>query len=815
MSQLWYVVAWWLVLQLIALAVLPATLRIFRNLPDAGWAFARPVGLVFVGFLFWHGATFGLLSNAWPSILGVVLVVAALGWTLAWREAVQLGAFVQARRAEVVAVEALFTLAFLLWTVVRAHDPGIGGTEKPMEIAFLNGVLRSEQFPPIDPWLSGYAISYYYFGYVITGMVTRFAGVPPEFGFNLMLPTLFALTATGAYAIGAALHAGSRGGNATARRTIGAGLAAVVLVLCLSNLEPVLEVLNANRALPDAVRRYFADNAAPGAGSMKDMPPAYDGRGLLPTDFLWWWRATRIVSTPGPRGAPELDYTIGEFPAFSFVHGDLHPHVLALPFVFPAIAFALNLLRAPGDLSPARLWRDRWTLAPALVLFGALGFLNAWDMPTYLFLLTLAFGTHRVLSRGALDRRVLREIAYGLPAVGVLCVLVYLPFWLILRSQASGLGVVLTHTQAVHFLLFWGPLYLTVATLLATQVAATWHDAPAGGWTRRKVVWSGTLALAAVAFVLRAPAVGFTLPFIVAAVALWSRHTRAAGVARSVAAEPPPGPPAVARRREPVEIAGAAVPTAAPREHLFVLLMALTGLLLVFGCELFYIRDLFNNRMNTVFKLYYQAWALLGLAAAYALPLMAGRIGRLGRAARVAASAWTAVLGLVLAGGLLYPLAATLSKTDYFRGTPTLDGYAFWARARADDMAGIQWLRQNAPGTPVVVEATGGSYRDEFARVSRMTGLPTLLGWAFHEQQWRGTFDEQGRRKPDIDAIYTSADALNVQTLLRTYDVTYVYVGPTEREAYRGSNLDRFAEFMDVAYRRGSVSIYRVRGRPN
>jgi len=65
---------------------------------------------------------------------------------------------------------ALFA-GFCRLAFVRAANPEILGTEKPMELAFINAILRSPTFPPHDPWLSGYAISYYYFGYVIVAML--------------------------------------------------------------------------------------------------------------------------------------------------------------------------------------------------------------------------------------------------------------------------------------------------------------------------------------------------------------------------------------------------------------------------------------------------------------------------------------------------------------------------------------------------------------------------------------------------------------------------------------------------------------------
>ena len=807
------IVVWWLALQLFGLAVLPLTLRVFQFLPTRGWAFARPIGLLLVGFVFWQGATFGILSNTWASIFGALLIVGTLVWILCWREVVLIPSFIRERRSLLVATEVIFTVAFLIWVFFRSHNPDISATEKPMELAFLNGVLRSEQFPPLDPWLSGYAISYYYFGYIITGMIARFTGVSAQFAFNLMIPTLFALTATGAFALGSDMHLGARALTASVRKSISAGLLAVTLVLLMSNLEPILEIMNANRALSPEASAYF---------SIKDMPPPYQSRLLYPTDppdGWWWFRATRVVGTPGANGAAESrDYTINEFPFFSFLLGDMHPHVLALPFVLVALGFALNVLRHPGTLTFAKLRRQPLFVGSVAILFGGLGFLNAWDMPTFLFILAASFAIHRVITTGAITRRVVRDVIYGSFGALLVSVLVYVPFYFGFRSQASGLGVVIVHTQIQHFLLFWGPLYTITVSFIAARFIGGWRDVEATDWTRSPFIWAAVGIVAVVSAVLQTPVVALTLPPMVGALAVISRATRSPALVRTVR-ESRSESATVPRLSETIEIAGGAIPVTVSREQLFALLLGFTGLLLISGCELVFIGDLFRNRMNTVFKLYYQAWVMLALAGAFAIPYLLGRLFdqsvelRFKTAARAFGYVWSALVTLMILAGLLYMIGASDSKARGFAESPTLDGLAFWSRIRADDAAAIAWIQANISGAPVVVEASGGSYQQQFGRVSSMTGLPTLLGWGFHEQQWRGSNEEQGRRKPDIDTIYTSNDPRQVRQLLDRYNVSYVYVGPTERDSYRDANFDRFAQYMDIVYRNNGVTIYGVRGR--
>jgi uncharacterized membrane protein len=242
---------------------------------------------------------------------------------------------------------------------------------------------------------------------------------------------------------------------------------------------------------------------------------------------------------------------------------------------------------------------------------------------------------------------------------------------------------------------------------------------------------------------------------------------------------------------------------------LFATLMIVVALALTLFPEFLYLRDLFGSRMNTVFKFYYQAWALLALASAYGLSRLA--MATTPRALKVPALLLT---GLLILGGLWYPLAAIPSKADNFAGQPTLDGLAYLRRSNPADMAAIEWLRVNVPPDKVVLEASGGSYSPEGAgRVSMSTGNPTLLGWDFHERQWRGNagYDELAAMRPAIiDEIYRRAQPGEITGLLDLWNVDYVYVGALERSKYGVSDaaLARFDAVLTKVYDADGVRIY-------
>ena len=157
-------------------------------------------------------------------------------------------------------------------------------------------------------------------------------------------------------------------------------------------------------------------------------------------------------------------------------------------------------------------------------------------------------------------------------------------------------------------------------------------------------------------------------------------------------------------------------------------------------------------------------------------------------------------------------MLGNFSRAGRFDHRPTLDGTAYLATLEPDDYAAIAWLNENVTGAPVILEkpgAGGTSYAYE-GRVSALTGLPTLLGWAGHEGQWRGNYDVQGAREPDIATIYNTLDTEQALTLLDKYGITYVYVGLLERSEYDPRGLEKFGRLAETVYQNDSVVIYRI-----
>ncbi|WP_299757341.1 DUF2298 domain-containing protein [uncultured Chloroflexus sp.] len=816
------VLIWWVIGLIFGLAGWPATARLFGHLPGAGAAFARPLGLLFTGFLAWLLAMLGLGRFEAPLIVICLAIIAGSGWLWLWRS--------EQRRlpplGPTLAGEAIFltTLLGVVW--LRAHDPTPWGTERPMDFAFFNAIQRSGFFPPNDPWLSGYSINYYYFGYLLMAIPAMLSGLPPATAYNLALALLAAMTAQGAFGvINALLGLLHRPPPALIRSALGVLGAAIILlagnqsgaiqVIVGDERAVVLDDRQLLAALGQALRgETFITLPYPAQTATYDFGTV-DGWRRADTwnDFNWWWPSRSLWDSYRVAGDPprsERRYTITEFPFFSFRLGDMHPHVMALPFATLAIGLALAVaaqssgasLLINGALFPAG--RSGWLLrALHGVILGSLYAINSWDLPTYLLLYWggLALACRR--DGAAFPWRAwLREAVI----VAVLAFALFLPFHLTFRSPVGGatpwidlpilsrltsiIGIYLGERSGWHeFMIIFGLMALPIIAG-SYLYRSPENESLAGLAMPRWVLWL-PLILLTVGLLINFPLLAL------AGITLWASWQ--------------------------------ALNAAEPGFRFGLLLVAL-GSAILFGVEIVYIRDVFeglSSRMNTVFKFYYQVWLIWGGLAPVGLWwVWAQATGW----RRLAASLISAGTALLLAGALVYPFIVT---RDISRGPLRgLNGYTPREQTAAG-LASLAWLRYNVPAGSVVLEAAavendaavvagsepprcGGSYNWQgFGGVAAASGHATVLGWVGHEMQWRGgdpaALAELGPRCVAVDAIYRSGDRDRIRALVDKYGIDYIYVGALEREQYPPERLAALAQIGEVVFAQDEVVIYRVR----
>jgi YYY domain-containing protein len=813
------VLLWYLWAQAFGLGGWLILSRWLRALPDRGYGLSKAFGLLLGGFAYWWLITLGLAPNTpGAALLALALVYAAgLGFTLTR----QPPAASRQSLAPIIVTELLFGLGFLAWAVFRSYNPDIteSGGEKFMEIMMLNAILRSPSFPPNDAWLSGFTISYYYFGYVILAMLTRVSGVAPAIGFNLGNALFFALVLSGAFSLGFNLwalrerHQSGSLPDRPPRAAAAAGLLTAAMLAMMGNLGGLMESARCARLLPAGFWEWL-DVRQIAAQSV-------ECEGLRPLRFYWWWDWSRVVHDYTPAGADQEAIT--ETPVFSFLLGDNHPHVMGLAFVLAAAGLALN---AYAGARRGVHWAA--DLALTAVVLGGLAFLNTWDLPVYAAL--LAGG---LLIGQWLRRRPLIELmaSAGFAAAAVaLGYLLYLPFYATFSSQAAGIGINLFNgTRWIQFLLMFAPFAVAFAAFLPLAIGQARAEgrATALGLLARAAALVAIVALglllgvaAALLFWPEARTVaaevmnggevyGVTRDIALGRLAErladpWVPLTLIFGAALSamvIAAWRLPGRAEPGRRDEP----GSAPAPISPVP--FVLLLFTGGALLAAAVEFVYLRDMFGTRMNTLFKFYYQAWTVWAVASGFGLMALASE-----------RRWWTwmaaAAGALLVAAGLLYPLYGVQSRIEGYTGQPTLDGARFVQNRDPDDARAIAWLNANVRGAPVIAEAPADQHAaySYQGRISAFTGLPTLLGWGGHQNQWRGNYDEPARREPLIEVLFGSADDAAARQVLHEFGVRYVIVGKAERERYPAEALAKFERLGRSVYRSGGTVVYEITG---
>ncbi len=790
-SQWLSAAAWYLMLSILGWCAYILLRVPFAGLPDRGYPLMKAAGLLLLSYMAWLGASIGLtFSRGEIAVLASFLIGAAS--VIAWLRRSELLEELRERKRYLIGLELLFLFCFVAALLVRYANPDLWhpwrGGEKPMDFSMLNAVMKSTSFPPYDPWFAGGYVNYYYFGFVLAAVPAVALGIPPSVAFNLVIATLFAMIAAGAFSLGWNVVGTDR--KASTRTRWRAGLTALIAMALAGNIA-------ITRVLTDALATLGRSDS--GTGPLSYV--WYVARGVkswisgadLPLDpaQIYWAPSRAITVTDG--SSP-----ITEFPYFTFLLADPHAHFFALPLALLVLTTAAAALffRDSVRHAPARFAA---LLTFAALCTGSLRVTNTWDFYPYLLLVCCAFGYSVWSSRwgGSIDGFVGRRFAIALAAAAaVTCaaVALYAPFF---RWFGSGYGRLILwkgeHTQASSWFLHWGIFLFAVVSWLAVETFR-WMAQTRLGELRRMRSRIGAVLSMVVAVVL----VGVLLRYLGVAIAAPALALIAWIFAVALAIELPLAKKAV-------------------------LCTLAFGLMLTLLVEVAVLHgDI--GRMNTVFKVYLQAWTLLSIGAACALTWTLTSLEW--RRWPV----WTAALIVLSAIALSYPIFGTKSRIADRMATEaprSLDGMAFLAHARysdngaemdlAKDLEAIRWMQQNVDGSPVIVEANLPELYRWGSRFSVYTGLPGVVGWDWHQRQQRAVVPPEWVRQriDEVNYFYTTSDIASASAFLRKYGVRYIVLGQQELIRYRGLGL---AKFEDLAapwkpvYRDGDTVIYRVKG---
>ena len=805
---------WWLLwMELAAVASVPWATWVFRAMPDRGYGLSKLLGLAAVVMPTWALVAWGGPRFSGALVWAVFGTVLGAGLALGWAQRRTLRTEFRSRWQVWLAMDAAFLAVFGAFLVLRYFNPDLWhhpqGGEKPMEIAYLTAVARSTTMPPYDPWFAGGSMNYYYMGWFFLAVPIRALRLLPEVAFNLGIPTFAALGAsvaisTASNLVGLAAKArtgvGDRAGNWQRPALLG-GLLGAVFLIGMANLDGAHQVIENFQQ----VNRWDTAEGVPFVGGAVGVAGGWwqwlvHGAALPPFD---WWRSSRVHFG---------QFDITEFPYWSLLFADLHPHLMGLPFFGLVIALTFSYTATVKD-------GLRWHACALAVLLGlAVGLVrtvHTWDFPAAVLIAAAGVPLGQAFGSGRWQTRFWDGVGH-LVIAGLVAAVFFAPYTAHFETFSPGVIRAPETTKVHQFFVQYG-MFITVALAF---LAVRYHEVVQGrdaspGKNPVLAAVNGRWELIALG-VFVSGLIAFTWSFGLTTVAL-------AGLVIILF-----GNLAWLELREPVKDVPRTVAT----------LLFLLGFGIAAGVDVVTLKNDIV-RMNTVFKFSLQAWQCFALASAFgAWYVLSARWDA--RGWRVAAqrgrgfAAWgtASALAILFLASIVFLGPGTAARQDrrFAQLPPTLDGLAFMEVATyqedlgdenlannrvislKDDEPLIRWLRENVEGTPVIVEAVGPLYHWT-GRMSEYTGLPAVIGWDWHQIQQRTDYTGLvQQRRGDTTRFFRDASTAFGEQYLRKYNVSYIVVGTEELIWGSPEGLAKLPRMRGVTevFRSGAYAIYFV-----
>ncbi len=856
----------WALMEVLGVIFLPLTITVFHNLPDRGWAFSKAVGLAILAFCVWLPLMcLQFLPFSQIFILCVLLILVALNVFGFLRVRQTVLKVLCTHRVYIVCVELIFLGMVFLLGLLRSYSPEIRNFEMFMDEGFLAAIMRSPHLPPNDMWYAGQPINYYYYAHYTIAMLAKLLGQSPSIAFNTGISLFFGLTAVSLFGVTCNVVAWAAYRHRQS--------------------SPLAELPSADRvwtsmkvALPYGVLTILLGLVL---GNLAATQTWWINHGDLPS--YYWFNASRVIVNT-INEFPAFSFLLSCFHAHvlalaftivgialafnlfledhgqglnAFGRGWRLPLTLGVTALMIGSLYAMNGWDYPTYLALCLvcLVLQQWMahqqslnwemILDAFIACAALGLLSfLLFMPFYLNFVSPAQGLG-ILNPNDRTPIVDEVLIYGVFAFIFLSFLFINFFRSRYPTAVSGVLAVGTPAMQKDPEMFSDPQKVSPANFSASASVTQARQGESkltnvSTLQETSEVDEDELALKIES--LDDPPVDGSLPdhelvddqpdFFRNAGLNW-RNGRVIGLLAILVA----GLLLLVFMKNSLTfvITGSLAAIGAllllyhlrERERSFVLLLGATACALVAFCEVIFLRDVFVDqvpRMNTVFKFYFQAWALLSIVGGAGVYFVLTSLRpslklsldsrRMYAASRIL---WSIALLVLLLMGAVYPLTAVSQRTDAFaQRTNSLDGLDYMQSYDPADYAAIRWLNSTISGDPVIVEATGPEYSD-YGRVSIFTGLPTIMGWEGHEWQWRVNWVNRGNnsadffnRVTDITQIYRSISPQVVLSTMARYHAQYLYVGPLEQVTYFGADLQRFGGFMHIVYQEKGVTIYKV-----
>lgn len=712
MYELWLTIQFYFLFILIGLLGYVILRNIFKEVSNALiYTISKTIGLIILGYPIWLLSSIKILnfsSNTIVQIIFFILLISTIIYQIRKSKIKNLHSLTslikknQTEILKIILIELVGLILYLSYLYIRAFRPELSSTEKPMDILMLSSAGKTDFFPFFDPWWSENLVNYYYYGFYLFALVLKLGDIPYTIGYNLSLGFIFSQTFIIA---GAIAHYFTK--------SIKAAIISGLFINFAGNLHYTnCLIQNYNKDLN--IECYYP-------------------------------KATRILDPA---------YTINEITSYSFVLGDLHPHVLSIIFFLTCILLILLI---------GKHIKDKYKLILLAISMASTAMINFWDFFTlgiiYFFIMLILFFIKPLkikkinlnLDLEKLIKNIFNKIIQEKKLIPITIFLAispyifFLPFFSHFESPVEGIG--------------FSPQYISIMKSLGIQIEQ--YPSTFGFLFG---IWGGF--------------------WIIIIFSLMIKFYKLKKVSKNL---------------------------------LIIIAIFLISNFLILITELFFFKDMFHYinpnyfRSNTVFKLTYHSWILMSILTGIAIAIAIKKLKELtfhNKYFIILDIVFSNVLVLMIFAKLIYPFFSfnqfyapelSLQQTQKL----TLDGSIYVKYQNTADYETIKWINKNEKKRVILVEAVGSAY-SYFGRISSNTGMGNIINWETHQWTWRFKYPENVKdykellknrsinhisdliniRQNDVKKIYESLDIENTKELLKRYKVKYVYIGDLEKQNY-------------------------------
>lgn len=742
---------WFLVVSFLGFISIPIFYKLFINLQDFGFGFYKFFGLIIYGFLIWLLSSNNIIGFMIFEMILVLILFSMLSSYIFIKNRSEIIFYISKAKYKILTVEIIFLMSFLTFLCIRLMNPDLWhpyrGGEKPMDFAYLNAILRSTSFPPYDPWFSGYTLNYYYYGQYLVALISKLSGIPSNISYNLAIPTFFSYASVLAFSFSSNftyLFRKAKGLNFDWYKIpLISGISSILFILIFGNFDSIIQIYKII---------------------------------LGEQEVFDYWRSTRIVSMISS------GLEINEFPLFTFLFADLHAHLLSIPMLLSLIF--LSFLFYYESSSQFIRSRDVLVLLFLGLLTGSIKATNSWDYPLSLVIVFLSISLLSLNGPRTKKIKIAKVLFY------------FSLYFLFSKALFFNFDNSFIMPEfAVNFSQWKTPLWSMLQILLLPMFLSLFYIFlyASNFKVKFKLFYPSFL------FSKNKKLIMFTfIFFLLILFVLFYKFLTVFSLFIGILFF---GAIYILKRKFFENDS---------QLFIWITLLFILGFSISAFTEIFVIKNDIN-RMNTFFKFNFQSWILLNLGSSILIPFIIDEIN-----SKYKKYIFVIIISLLAIIGMSYPVYSIKPRiSDRFDNKHySLDGMKYMQGNQysqngnlinlSDSYKALAWINNNIKGNPVILEDSTDLYSWS-SRISIYSGLPSVLGWDWHQKQQRSLESNSVTiRKKQIQEFYSTSSIEYINDFLDFYDVRLIIYGNVEIQnfpefsnRFESLNIDGISKIYD------------------